>query len=620
MKASTATKQQSGGTFEELCLRFRPHHASTLNVLLHLVTTPLGILAAISLAITYAARYDGADNVLKGAAAFYAATLLLLVPFHIWVLTAATIGGLVVAASQLCLTPITAAVLLAVAYVGQELSHHVTGETTYQSTYQHNGALAFLHLLLEHTYFLLPLCFDAAIAASVLEQMLDWFSMRSRVQWIKLQTQAEQEELSIIRKWLDAQDLPTDKTSHWWHASLPDAVRSSFDHVALAPSVMASFRERYPAGLYGIRVVTGMNEVYVAALDTTSATSDNVFYTNHVDGPWFATPCASLYRSIVSVNPNEQIKTIFPQAPSEAALTTGDVVAFDYNREVHRIALVPGAANRTQRYSLKVHYVVYPRCLPWYGSLVAFLNVAYNTLARKLFVKTLAPSSFVDLVCWKAIMVCTNFWYAGLQAVGGASVLVYVTGLAAVAAALRCYTLFLVGTSFVHYFIYMGVYYHRHRDTAYIEFKNRVMTFKALALVQMAYIYIANFNYDPVSLAAIAAGFALSTAAAAALGIDRTYFGVELQVVPPQKLVTSFPYNIPLLRHPMIAGNLLWLGGLMKMAGFRAAAPWLAPVHMALYTLHALQEEFGIKRTGAFDPYTPRDSAGGGAGEAGTVQ
>jgi hypothetical protein len=32
---------------------------------------------------------------------------------------------------------------------------------------------------------------------------------------------------------------------------------------------------------------------------------------------------------------------------------------------------------------LQVHYVVYPACLPWYGSLVAFLNIAYNTAARK---------------------------------------------------------------------------------------------------------------------------------------------------------------------------------------------------------------------------------------------
>jgi Phospholipid methyltransferase len=162
----------------------------------------------------------------------------------------------------------------------------------------------------------------------------------------------------------------------------------------------------------------------------------------------------------------------------------------------------------------------------------------------------------------------------------------------------RLYTsvpVFLIGSSFIHYGIYIATYYHRPRDVAFLAFKNTVMTFKATALLQMAYIYCKNFSYDPVSLALIVAGFALSTAAATALGIDRTYFGYELQVVPPSKPVTTFPYNCG-VPHPMIVGNLLWLSGLYKMQGFRDAIPWLAPVHMALYTVHMLQEHFDIKK------------------------
>jgi Phospholipid methyltransferase len=162
----------------------------------------------------------------------------------------------------------------------------------------------------------------------------------------------------------------------------------------------------------------------------------------------------------------------------------------------------------------------------------------------------------------------------------------------------RLYTsvpVFLIGSSFIHYGIYIATYYHRPRDVAFLAFKNTVMTFKATALLQMAYIYCKNFSYDPVSLALIVAGFALSTAAATALGIDRTYFGYELQVVPPSKSVTTFPYNCG-VPHPMIVGNLLWLSGLYKMQGFRDAIPWLAPVHMVLYTVHMLQEHFDIKK------------------------
>ena len=44
----------------------------------------------------------------------------------------------------------------------------------------------------------------------------------------------------------------------------------------------------------------------------------------------------------------------------------------------------------------------------------------------------------------------------------------------------------------------------------------------------MAYYYISNFEFDPISLVMIFAGYGIATAAGLALGLDRTYFGVEL--------------------------------------------------------------------------------------------
>ena len=40
----------------------------------------------------------------------------------------------------------------------------------------------------------------------------------------------------------------------------------------------------------------------------------------------------------------------------------------------------------------------------------------------------------------------------------------------------------------------------------------------------------------------------------------------------------------------------MWLSGLLTMPGMRDQHPWLVPVHIALYTLHMLQEEFDIKQ------------------------
>ena len=50
-----------------------------------------------------------------------------------------------------------AGILFAISYVGQELAHAMTREKTYQQSYMFDAG--WTSTLLEHTYFLLPLCF-----------------------------------------------------------------------------------------------------------------------------------------------------------------------------------------------------------------------------------------------------------------------------------------------------------------------------------------------------------------------------------------------------------------------------------------------------------------------------
>jgi protein-S-isoprenylcysteine O-methyltransferase Ste14 len=77
-------------------------------------------------------------------------------------------------------------------------------------------------------------------------------------------------------------------------------------------------------------------------------------------------------------------------------------------------------------------------------------------------------------------------------------------------------------------------------------------------------------------------------AATRVLGMDRTYFGVELGRCAPMA-VRDFPYS--LIKHPMFVGNIVALLGFYALPGFREAAPWLVPLHIAFYLLHFLQEE-----------------------------
>jgi protein-S-isoprenylcysteine O-methyltransferase Ste14 len=87
----------------------------------------------------------------------------------------------------------------------------------------------------------------------------------------------------------------------------------------------------------------------------------------------------------------------------------------------------------------------------------------------------------------------------------------------------------------------------------------------------------------------IATGFGLSFSALLAIGVDATYFGIELgKLEYKDAWVVSFPYS--LMKHPMIVGNVVGLLGIMKVVG----DGWLVPAHIGLYVLHMLQEHYQV--------------------------
>lgn len=122
-----------------------------------------------------------------------------------------------------------------------------------------------------------------------------------------------------------------------------------------------------------------------------------------------------------------------------------------------------------------------------------------------------------------------------------------------------------------------------------------MLLFKTIALVQLFYHYFfptkLAFQVDPISIAMIVSGYTVSMMATNALGIDRTYFGVELGLVEPI-WIDKFPYGY--IPHPMIVSQMWALLGLYKAAHFRADWPYVIPLHLALYATHALQEHFNV--------------------------
>ena len=96
---------------------------------------------------------------------------------------------------------------------------------------------------------------------------------------------------------------------------------------------------------------------------------------------------------MVAVNENKQVETIFPMEGSGSCLSDGDVVGFDYHREIHIIRDLP-TRNTDRRVTMKLHYVVYPRCFGFLGRFLAKLASFYNWAARNLFLNTIAPSNW----------------------------------------------------------------------------------------------------------------------------------------------------------------------------------------------------------------------------------
>lgn len=130
--------------------------------------------------------------------------------------------------------------------------------------------------------------------------------------------------------------------------------------------------------------------------------------------------------------------------------------------------------------------------------------------------------------------------------------------------------------SFGHYVLYWVAF--AFGTIAFDVFRRDAVAMKTVSVTALSFVYL-RAPIDPVSLAVIAGGILLNVRAAAALGLDRTYYGHELAGLPPRR-ITAFPYS--LTSHPMILGNIAAFGGTLINADFRAAWWPLAGLHVVL--------------------------------------
>jgi hypothetical protein len=371
---------------------------------------------------------DGTHLVSVAIAAVYMASLFMTsIPFSFWFATGASMAALVFASTIITLTPLQLCVLFAGAYFGQDLAHYISGDASYQSTY--SGSDGFLSKLAEHTFFLLPLVFDAVFHMN--ESFLSWFASHNYVVYAKLGQATEKADLKRINDWVMDQKPTKANTTHYWfrertgtpaHMVIPQAVYDAFTNVALSKSMLGMFYERFNNMMYAVERVSDMDEIYVSSPNynhgKSDKNSDTVFYMRHIDGPYLIFPFARVYRTIVACSPNEMISTTCPMQPATYTLSTGEALGFDFNREVHFIHNQPGVENKGFRITLKVHYVVYPKFLRFYGRLLAALTTRYDETARNLFVNTINPPNMF----WKAaayyVLISTKLTQLSMEFIG----------------------------------------------------------------------------------------------------------------------------------------------------------------------------------------------------------
>jgi len=475
-------------------------------------------------------------------------------------------------------------VLFALAYFGQELAHIITKEKTYQQSYMNEQK--WFQILLQHTYYLLPLCIDAL--QNMKDSVFGWIVAHDYLLRTKLTLAKEKEALRTIYDFVSKENPARDRTSHWWYEKLPSKSKNAFTSIIDSVNIKNMFANSFRPDAWAVVPIYSMNEIYVASSHH-NFNSDTVFYMEHCDGPWSVYPWCFVYRCMVAVNENVQVETIFPMQGSGSCLSDGDVVGFDYHREIHIIQDLP-TKNTDRRVTMKLHYVVYPRCFGFVGRFLGTLASFYNWAARNLFLNTIAPKTLLwKFMAFMVLFVTRSVFELERRA-----------GLNTVSACLAAYYIgnkyvhpyfFLVLTSYTHYCMYIATYHVREKIN-FGTFKRNVMFFKTIALFHLGYNYffpLQKFEFDLVSLLMIGFGYALSFSAAYALGVDQTYFGVELGKCKPN-FVSGFPYNTG-IPHPMILGSIVGLLGFHKNASFRENMPYLVPIHCMCYLLHMAQEQ-----------------------------
>jgi hypothetical protein len=194
-------------------------------------------------------------------------------------------------------------------------------------------------------------------------------------------------DIDRLRDWVILQNPVNDNSSHWWYSELPADISLLYSKIARNQNILDMLVKNTKCN---VDIINDMNEIYVSAPQKDShTTSDKIFYTKHIDGPYYLFPFASCYRVILGLDDNSNVITCFNMIPEDTIVAKGDAVAFDFHREPHYIYNKTANVIDGHRVVLKIHYCVYPWWAYYFGKTLSRLSINYNRNFRNLFLYTL---------------------------------------------------------------------------------------------------------------------------------------------------------------------------------------------------------------------------------------
>ena len=218
-----------------------------------------------------------------------------------------------------------------------------------------------------------------------------------------------------LKKWA-LQNMENNSISqHWWYSELDVAIRQWMDVCTSSNKITSMFNSIFEPLLYNVEIIPEMNEIYISGENRTNEymQSDRVFFIPHIDGPFIWMPFVSVYRCMIGLNENTRIITHFPIHSENKKVQMGDVLAFDYNREIHYISVCSSDGDKRgvddePRVALKIHYCIYPKCMYWLGMCMYSLNVTYNRTLRGLFLETIQPNTYISRLKGSIVVIATH--------------------------------------------------------------------------------------------------------------------------------------------------------------------------------------------------------------------